>query len=101
VKQRVPASTTTRKRIDDLIFGVEGKSVRRDLLKLAAQLSCRATAPLLVPGFTSAGLTQRHMSNEPPTVWRAKQVVDELLQRMGRGDFCLICARALSNRAAT
>jgi len=38
VKKRVPASTTTRKRIEDLISGVEGKSERSDLVKLAAQL---------------------------------------------------------------
>jgi putative transposase len=38
VKKRVPASTTTRKRIEDLISGVEGKAERSDLVKLAAQL---------------------------------------------------------------
>lgn len=38
MKKRVPASTTTRKRIEDLISGVEGKAERSDLVKLAAQL---------------------------------------------------------------
>ena len=38
MKKRVLASTTTRKRIEDLISGVEGKAERSDLVKLAAQL---------------------------------------------------------------
>jgi len=38
VKRRVPASEQTRKRIEDLISGVNGKVERSDLVKLAAQL---------------------------------------------------------------
>ena len=38
MNKRVPASTTTRKRIEDLISGVEGKTERNDLVKLAALL---------------------------------------------------------------
>jgi transposase-like protein len=38
VRKRVQASERTRKRIEDLISGVEGKSERSDLVKLATQL---------------------------------------------------------------
>ena len=38
MRKRVQASERTRKRIEDLISGVEGKSERSDLVKLATQL---------------------------------------------------------------
>ncbi|HZD51794.1 MAG TPA: IS256 family transposase [Woeseiaceae bacterium] len=38
MKRRVPASKQTRKRIEDLISGVNGKAERSDLVKLASRL---------------------------------------------------------------
>jgi NAD(P)-dependent dehydrogenase (short-subunit alcohol dehydrogenase family) len=52
---------------------------------------CRVTAHLLVPGFTFTGLTRARVAEKPPAAWTAEQVVDELLTRMGRGDFYVIC----------
>lgn len=50
----------------------------------------RVTAHLLVPGFTFTGMTARG-TEKPAAAWTADQVVDFLLDGMGRGDFYIIC----------
>jgi len=52
---------------------------------------CKVTAHLLVPGFTYTGLTRGRLAEKPPAAWTPEQVVDLLLERMGRGDFYVIC----------
>jgi NAD(P)-dependent dehydrogenase (short-subunit alcohol dehydrogenase family) len=52
---------------------------------------CKVTAHLLVPGFTFTGLTRGRMSEKPPAAWTPEQVVDLMLERIGRGDFYVIC----------
>lgn len=52
---------------------------------------CKVTAHLLVPGFTYTGLTRARLSEKPPGAWSPEQVVDLLLERIGRGDFYVIC----------
>jgi NAD(P)-dependent dehydrogenase (short-subunit alcohol dehydrogenase family) len=52
---------------------------------------CQVTAHLLVPGFTFTGLTARRMGEKPPAAWTAEQVVDFMLERMGEGDFYILC----------
>jgi len=42
-----------------------------------------------VPGFTFTGITGR--KEKPPEAWTADQVVDFLLDGLGRGDFYIIC----------
>ena len=59
--------------------------------QLRATQNCKVTAHLLVPGFTFTGLTKRRMTEKPATAWYPEQVVDELLVRMARGDFYIIC----------
>jgi NAD(P)-dependent dehydrogenase (short-subunit alcohol dehydrogenase family) len=49
----------------------------------------RVTAHLLVPGFTYTGMTRR--AEKPPGAWLPEQVVDVLVERMGKGDFYIIC----------
>ena len=52
---------------------------------------CQVSAHLLVPGSTFTGMTARGRSEKPPGSWTPEQVIDVLLQRMGNGDFYIIC----------
>ena len=49
------------------------------------------TAHLLVPGFTFTGLTRARVAEKPPAAWTPEQVVDFMVERMGAGDFYIIC----------
>ncbi len=53
--------------------------------------NCQVTAHLLVPGFTFTGITARRMAEKPPAAWTPEQVVDFMLERMGEGDFYILC----------
>ena len=50
---------------------------------------CQVTAHLLIPGFTYTGMTGR--DEKPAAAWSAEQVVDFMLDRLGRGDFYILC----------
>ena len=52
---------------------------------------CQMTAHLLVPGSTFTGMTARGRTERPPGSWTPDQVVDMLVERMGVGDFYIIC----------
>jgi NAD(P)-dependent dehydrogenase (short-subunit alcohol dehydrogenase family) len=52
---------------------------------------CRITAHLLVPGSTFTGMTARGRTEKPPGSWTPDQVIDILIERMGKGDFYIIC----------
>jgi len=52
---------------------------------------CRVTAHLLVPGSTFTGMTARGRTEKPPGAWTPDQVIDVLVERMGDGDFYIIC----------
>jgi NAD(P)-dependent dehydrogenase (short-subunit alcohol dehydrogenase family) len=52
---------------------------------------CRITAHLLVPGSTFTGMTARGRTEKPPGSWTPDQVIDNLIERMGKGDFYIIC----------
>jgi len=47
------------------------------------------TAHLLIPGFTYTGMTGR--AEKPAGAWTAEQVVDAMIEGVGRGDFYLFC----------
>jgi NAD(P)-dependent dehydrogenase (short-subunit alcohol dehydrogenase family) len=51
----------------------------------------RISAHLLVPGSTFTGMTARGRSEKPPGAWTPDQVVDMLVESMGKGDFYIIC----------
>ena len=51
---------------------------------------CKVSAHLLVPGWTFTGLTARG-GPKPAGAWWPDQVIDLLLERMGKGDFYIIC----------
>lgn len=50
---------------------------------------CRVTAHLLIPGFTFTGLTGT--AEKPAAAWTGEQVVDFMLESIGRGDFYILC----------
>jgi NAD(P)-dependent dehydrogenase (short-subunit alcohol dehydrogenase family) len=79
----------------DTAYNVSKAGVKTLTEALAHQLrttpNCSVTAHLLVPGFTYTGLTKRRIAVKPPAAWYPEQVVEELLRRMARGDFYIIC----------
>jgi NAD(P)-dependent dehydrogenase (short-subunit alcohol dehydrogenase family) len=52
---------------------------------------CQVTAHLLVPGFTFTGMTRPGLTEKPPGAWTPDQVVERMLEGIGRGDFYLWC----------
>ncbi|WP_334162588.1 SDR family NAD(P)-dependent oxidoreductase [Phenylobacterium sp.] len=50
---------------------------------------CPISAHLLIPGFTFTGITGA--KQKPPAAWTADQVVDFMLESLGRGDFYILC----------
>ena len=79
----------------DTAYNVSKAGVKVLTEALAHQLrnveGCRVTAHLLVPGFTYTGITRPRRDGKPPGAWTAEQVVEVLVERMGRGDFYIIC----------
>jgi NAD(P)-dependent dehydrogenase (short-subunit alcohol dehydrogenase family) len=51
----------------------------------------RITAHLLVPGSTFTGMTARGRSDKPAGAWTPDQVIDFLVDGMGKGDFYILC----------
>lgn len=52
---------------------------------------CKVSAHLLVPGWVHTGLTARSGGPKPDGAWWPDQVIELLLERMGKGDFYVIC----------
>jgi NAD(P)-dependent dehydrogenase (short-subunit alcohol dehydrogenase family) len=60
---------------------------------------CRVSAHLLVPGFTFTGITAQGRSQPPPGAWTADQVVERMLEGIGKGEFYLWCEDNETTRA--
>ncbi len=79
----------------DAAYNVSKAGIRTVTEHLAHELrnidDCQVTAHLLVPGFTYTGLIKRFVAEQPPAAWSSEQVADELLTRLGNGDFYIIC----------
>ena len=63
----------------------------------------RITAHLLIPGFVFTGLTAQGRTEKPAAAWTAEQTVAFLFERIGAGDFYILCPdndvpRALDER---
>ena len=52
---------------------------------------CQVSAHLLVPGWVHTAMTARGRTAKPDGAWSPDQVIDVLLERMGKGDFYIIC----------
>ncbi len=62
-------------------------------------LGTKVTAHLLIPGFTFTGFTRVRADTKPPGAWTPEQVVDFMLDAMGRGDFYILCPDNDTTRA--
>lgn len=63
----------------------------------------RISAHLLIPGSTFTGMTARGRTEKPAGAWTPDQVIDYLIDGMGRGDFYILCpdnevTREIDNR---
>lgn len=65
--------------------------------QLADAAPGRVSAHLLIPGFTYTGMTNR--PEKPAGAWTAGQVVDLMIEGIGRGDFYLLCQDHETTRA--
>jgi NAD(P)-dependent dehydrogenase (short-subunit alcohol dehydrogenase family) len=52
---------------------------------------CPVSAHLLVPGFVWTALTARGRSEKPEAAWTAEETVDFAFERIGAGDFYVLC----------
>ncbi len=52
---------------------------------------CAITAHLLIPGFTFTGFTRVRHQEKPAGAWLPEQVIDLLIDAMGKGDFYILC----------
>jgi NAD(P)-dependent dehydrogenase (short-subunit alcohol dehydrogenase family) len=71
--------------------------------ELRSTPGCRVTAHLLIPGFVFTELTRRDRTGKPAAAWTPEQTVDFMLERLGAGDFYILCpdndvSRALDER---
>ena len=51
----------------------------------------RISAHLLIPGSTFTGMTARGRTEKPAGAWTPDQVIDMLVDGMGKGDFYVLC----------
>jgi NAD(P)-dependent dehydrogenase (short-subunit alcohol dehydrogenase family) len=58
----------------------------------------RVSAHLLIPGFTYTGLTTG-ADQKPAGAWTGEQVIDFMLEGLGRGDFYILCPDNETERA--
>ena len=79
----------------DAAYNVSKAGVKAMTEHLAHQLreieGGQVSAHLLIPGFTFTGITQGGFTEKPAGAWTADQVVDEMLDALGRGDFYILC----------
>jgi NAD(P)-dependent dehydrogenase (short-subunit alcohol dehydrogenase family) len=64
---------------------------------------CQVTAHLLIPGFVFTGLTAGDRKEKPAAAWTPEETVAFMMQRIGAGDFYILCPdndvpRALDER---
>lgn len=52
---------------------------------------CRLSAHLLIPGFVFTNLAAHGRTEKPAGAWTAEQTVDFMLERLGAGDFYILC----------
>ncbi|HTR13454.1 MAG TPA: SDR family NAD(P)-dependent oxidoreductase [Roseiarcus sp.] len=79
----------------DAAYNVSKAGVKVATEALAHELrnieGCAVRAHLLIPGFTHTGINASAGGPKPPGAWTPEQVVDFLIDGMGRGDFYILC----------
>jgi len=64
---------------------------------LRGACGARISAHLLIPGFTHTGMTG--VADKPASAWTSEQVVEFMLERIGAGDFYVLCPDNAVDRA--
>jgi NAD(P)-dependent dehydrogenase (short-subunit alcohol dehydrogenase family) len=59
--------------------------------ELRSRKDCQVTAHLLIPGFVFTGLTAKGRAEKPEGAWTPEQTVDFMIERLGQGDFYILC----------
>ena len=79
----------------DAAYNVSKAGVKVATEALAHELrnieGCAVSAHLLIPGFTHTGINASAGGPKPPGAWTPEQVVDFMIDGMGRGDFYILC----------
>ncbi|WP_458759993.1 SDR family oxidoreductase [Afipia sp. TerB] len=52
---------------------------------------CKVSAHLLIPGFVFTALTSRGRDEKPQAAWTPEQTVDFMIEKIGAGDFYILC----------
>ena len=52
---------------------------------------CQLSAHLLIPGFVFTDLAAHGRTEKPAGAWTAEQTVDFMMERLGAGDFYILC----------
>ena len=71
--------------------------------ELRSTPDCRLSAHLLIPGFVFTNLAAHGRTEKPAGAWTPEQTVDFMIERLGAGDFYILCPdndvpRALDER---
>jgi len=79
----------------DAAYNVSKAGVKVATEALAHELrnieGCQVSAHLLIPGFTHTGINASADGPKPPSAWTPEQVVDFMIEGMGRSDFYILC----------
>lgn len=67
------------------------KAVTEALAHDLREAGSLVTAHLLIPGFTFTGFTRKRVAEKPDAAWTPAQVVDFMADRLGEGDFYILC----------
>ncbi|SFI85895.1 hypothetical protein SAMN05216304_103785 [Bosea sp. OK403] len=59
--------------------------------ELRGTAGCKVSAHLLIPGFVYTPLTAKGRLEQPAGAWTPEQTVDFMLERLGAGDFYILC----------
>src|ERR1700694_723090 len=60
--------------------------------ELRTATGSRLSAHLLIPGFVFTGLTAKGRTEKPAGAWTPEQTVDFMIERVGAGDFYILCS---------
>ncbi len=67
--------------------------------ELRGTAGCKVSAHLLIPGFVYTPLTAKGRLEQPAGSWTPEQTVDFMLERLGAGDFYILCPDNQTPRA--
>lgn len=58
---------------------------------LRSEAGSQVSAHLFVPGFVYTEMMSARIAQKPPFAWTPEQTIDYMLERLGKGDFYMIC----------